>query len=48
MVEPSPLHRQVAQHYSQSTGGDLLGSVLAALEAGGTDVSGELRYEDVR
>jgi hypothetical protein len=47
MVEPSPLHRQVAQHYSQSTGGDLLASVLAALEVAGIDVSGELRYEDM-
>ena len=47
MVEPSPLHQQVTQHYSQSTGGDLLGSVVAALEAAGTDVSGELRYEDM-
>jgi ubiquinone/menaquinone biosynthesis C-methylase UbiE len=47
MVEPSPLHQQVAQHYSQSTGGDLLASVLAALEVAGIDVSGELRYEDM-
>ena len=47
MVEPSPLHQQVAQHYSQSTGGDLLASVLAALEVAGTDLSGELRYEDM-
>src|SRR5262245_34537034 len=48
MVEPSSLHQQVAQHYSQSTGGDVLGSVLAALEEAGTDVSGELRYEEMR
>jgi ubiquinone/menaquinone biosynthesis C-methylase UbiE len=48
MVEPSPLQRRVAQHYSQSTGGDLLAAVLRVLEAAGTDVSGELRYEDMR
>ena len=48
MVEGSPLHHQVAHHYSKSTGGDLLGSVLAALEVAGIDVSGELRYEDMR
>src|ERR1700681_160097 len=48
MVGPSPLHQQVAQHYSQSTGGDLLTSVLAALEAAGVDVSGQLRYEDMQ
>jgi ubiquinone/menaquinone biosynthesis C-methylase UbiE len=47
MVEPSPLQQQVAQRYSHSTRGDLLGSVLAALEVSGTDVSGELRYEDM-
>jgi len=48
MLEGSPLHQQVAHHYSKSTGGDLLGSVLAALEVAGIDVSGELRYEDMR
>jgi hypothetical protein len=48
MVEPSPLHQQVALNYSQSTGDDLLGSVSAALEVAGTDVSGELRYEGLR
>jgi ubiquinone/menaquinone biosynthesis C-methylase UbiE len=48
MLERSPLQQQVAQHYSQSTGGDLLGSVLAALEVAGTNVSGDLRYEDMR
>ena len=42
------IQQQIAQHYSQSTSGDLLGSVLRVLEAAGTDVSGELRYEDVR
>src|ERR1700737_4607860 len=47
MVEPSPLQQKVAQHYSQSTGGDLLTSVLAALEVAGIDVSGKLRYEDM-
>src|SRR5712692_305447 len=47
MVEPSPLQQRVGQHYSQSSGGDLLAAVLNALEAAGTDVSGELRYEDM-
>src|SRR3982074_3096295 len=47
MVEPTPLQQRVAQHYGQSTGGDLLASVLGALEAAGTDVSGELRYADM-
>jgi hypothetical protein len=47
MAEPSPLQQRVAQHYSQSTGGDLLAAVLGALETAGTDVSGELHYEDM-
>jgi MPBQ/MSBQ methyltransferase len=41
-----PLQQRVAQHYSHSTGGEILTSVLAALEAAGTDVSRELRYAD--
>jgi ubiquinone/menaquinone biosynthesis C-methylase UbiE len=47
MVEPSPLQLRVAQHYSQSTGGDLLAAVLGALEAAGTDTNRALRYEDM-
>jgi MPBQ/MSBQ methyltransferase len=47
MVESSTLQQQVARHYSQSTGGDLLTAVLRVLEAAGADVSGELRYEDM-
>jgi SAM-dependent methyltransferase len=43
----SPLQQRVSQHYSQATGDDLLAAVLDALEAAGTDVSGELRYEDM-
>jgi MPBQ/MSBQ methyltransferase len=48
MPETSPLQQRVALHYSQSSGGDLLTAVLHVLEAVGTDVSGELRYEDMR
>ncbi|MGI9146284.1 MAG: class I SAM-dependent methyltransferase [Chloroflexota bacterium] len=47
MVEQSSLHQRVAQHYGQSTGGDLLLAVLGVLEAAGTDVSGALGYEDM-
>jgi MPBQ/MSBQ methyltransferase len=47
MAEPSPLQQRVGQHYSQSTGGDLLAAVLGVLAAAGTDVSGELHYEDM-
>jgi MPBQ/MSBQ methyltransferase len=47
MLESSPLQQRVALHYSQSTGGDLLAAVLGVLEAAGTDVSRELRYEDM-
>jgi ubiquinone/menaquinone biosynthesis C-methylase UbiE len=47
MAELAPLQQRVAQHYSQSTDGDLLPAVLAVLEAAGTDVTGALRYEDM-
>jgi MPBQ/MSBQ methyltransferase len=47
MAEPAPLQQRIAQHYSQSTGGDLLAAVLGALGAAGTEVSGTLRYEDM-
>ncbi len=47
MVAPPFLQQRVAHHYTQSTGGDLLASVLRVLEAAGTDISGELRYEDM-
>ncbi len=42
MVEP--LQHRVGQHYSQSSGGDIVTAVVRVLEAAGTDVSGELRY----
>lgn len=47
MVETSPLQQRIAQHYSQSSGGDIVAALLGVLEAAGTDVSGELRYEDI-
>jgi SAM-dependent methyltransferase len=42
-----PLQQRIAQHYSQGTGGDLLGAVLAALKAAGKDDTTPLRYEDM-
>jgi SAM-dependent methyltransferase len=47
MVELSPLQQRIAEHYSQSSGGDIVAAVLGVLEAAGTDISGELRYEDL-
>jgi SAM-dependent methyltransferase len=42
-----PLQQRVAEHYSQSSGGDIVTAVLGVLEAAGTDVSSALRYEDL-
>jgi SAM-dependent methyltransferase len=47
MVEVSPLQQRIAEHYSQSSGGDIVAAVLGVLESAGTDVSGDLRYEDI-
>ena len=46
MVEQTDLERQVGEHYAHSTGGDVLGAVLAALDQLGRDTRA-LRYEDL-
>lgn len=46
MLERANVERQVARHYTQGTGGDVLAATLAALEQLGRDTRA-LRYEDL-